>query len=63
MEGLTMQQVPTRNLHVKCSQLGTPTISITSDVQISVIPFGSLKISTSYMIQQPKSTRIFVSYI
>ena len=47
--------------------MGTPTISITSDVlgflRYEVSPFGSLKISTSYMIQQPKSARKFVSYI
>ena len=26
-------------------------------------PFDSLKITTSYMIQEPKSTRIFILYI
>ena len=56
---------------IKIWTMGIPTISITSDVlgflrydsSINWVYFGSLKIITSYMIQQPKSMWKFVLYI
>ena len=49
-EALTMWQIPSRNLPVTCLQLGTPTMSITSDVlgcddNIKWVLFRSLKIN------------------
>ena len=66
-----MRQISNQNLTNGYTHVGIPTISITSDVlgllrydsSIKRVYFGSLKISTSYMIQQPKSTWKFVLYI
>ena len=57
------------NFHGRCSQTTTPSISILLDilgydVSVKGVLFGSLKINHhSYMIQQLKATRKFISYI
>ena len=68
---LIMRQISNQNLNNGYTHVGIATILITSsalglwryDSSIKWVYFGSLKIETSYMIKQPKSTRKFVWYI